>query len=230
MPSLEKAIITNTVTRERVAVMFNPEQYTLSRDVNYAQHAVPGLSAQITQFVSGNLQTLEMELLVDTVEEHRHGSRVLNRTGDDVRKLTGKLAALMDVDPTTHAPPVLVFTWGESLTFTCVLARMSQSFIMFRPDGSPVRARLQVTFNEFRNRELEAKEVKRETADYTKTYQVRQGESLAGIAWKVYGKPGLWRPIAIHNDIRDPGSLEPGQRLSIPRLPYRDPASGVAYR
>ena len=34
-----------------------------------------------------------------------------------------------------------MFTWG-TLSFTCVLARASQRYIMFQPDGVPVRARV----------------------------------------------------------------------------------------
>ena len=60
---------------------------------------------------------------------------------------------------------------------------------MFLPDGTPVRARLQVTFNEFRNTELEAKEIKRETADYTKRHVVGQGETLAAIAAEATATP-----------------------------------------
>ena len=159
----EKAIITNTVTSERIPVMFNPEEYSVNRDNNFAQTAVPGLSAPILQFVHGNMQTLEMELFVDSYEEHRNGSQVLNHAGDDVRTLTSQITSLLDIDPTTHAPPVLLFTWG-SLSFSCVLARANQRFILFLPTGIPVRARMQVTFNEFRNIDLEAKEIKKETA------------------------------------------------------------------
>ena len=39
-------------------MLFNPEEYTLNRDINYAQAAIPGLSAPILQFVNGNMQTL----------------------------------------------------------------------------------------------------------------------------------------------------------------------------
>src|SRR5438128_7804393 len=168
---LEKALITNTVTNQMIPVLFNPEEYTVNRENNFAQAAVPGLSAPILQFVHGNMQTLEMELFLDTYEEHREASRVLNKARDDVRNFTRRITDLMQIDSTTHAPPVLLFTWA-SLSFTCVLARASQRFIMFRPDGIPVRARLQVTFNEFRNTEMEAKEVKRESPDHTKTYEV----------------------------------------------------------
>src|SRR5215831_4304759 len=153
--AFEKAIVTNTVTGDHIPVLFNPEEYTLNRDINYAQAAIPGLSAPILQFVHGNMQTLEMELFLDTYEQHREGSRVLNQAQEDVRNLTRKITDLMNINATTHAPPVLLFTWA-SLSFTCVLARASQRFIMFLPDGTPVRAKVQVTFNEFRNVDFEA--------------------------------------------------------------------------
>jgi nucleoid-associated protein YgaU len=134
----------------------------------------------------------------------------------------------MAIDPATHAPPILLFTWG-SLSFTCVLARAGQRYTMFLPSGVPVRARLQVTFNEFRNVDLEAKEIKRETSSYTRRYVVTQGETLDSIAVKTYGDPALWRPIAILNGIIDPRRLEAGVRLVVPQLPFRDPDTGAMY-
>jgi hypothetical protein len=228
MPSLEKAVLTNTNTGERFPVQFNPEEYSLNKDINYAQAVVPGLSAPILQFVSGSLQTLEMELLVDTLEEHASGGRTLNGPGEDVRSQTSRIARLMEIDPATHAPPVLLFTWA-SLSFTCVLARLSQRFILFLQDGRPVRARLQATFNEFRNADLEAKEVKRETADYSRAHTVTQGETLSSIAARAYGDPTLWRPIALRNGIQNPRRLAAGLRLLVPQLPFRDPGSGKVY-
>jgi len=227
--SLEKATLTNTVSGERIPVMFNPEDYTLNKDINYAQVGVPGLSSPILQFVHGNSQTLEMELFLDTYEEHKASGRTLNQAGEDVRKLAKQVTDLMNIDPSTHAPPVLLFVWA-SLSFTCVLSRASSRFIMFLSDGTPVRARLQVTFTEFRNAELEAKEIKRETADYTKLYTVGQGETLAAIAFQTYGNPMLWRPIALRNGIDNPRRLQTGARLIIPLLPYRDPESGEVFQ
>jgi contractile injection system tube protein/LysM domain-containing protein len=225
---MEKAIITNTLTGQKIPVMFNPEEYTLNREINYAQSVIPGLSGPVLQFVSGNMQTLEMELFVDTYEEHRFGARVLNSAQSDLRDFTSQITDLMNIQPASHGPPVLLFTWA-SLSFTCVLARASQRFIMFLPDGTPVRARLQVVFNEFRNVDLEAKEVKRETADFTKRYTVNQGETLSGIAGSNYGDPALWRVIALANAIDRPRPLAAGQELVLPNLPYRDPDSGIVY-
>jgi nucleoid-associated protein YgaU len=224
--ALEKATITNTVTGNVIAVLFNPEEYTVNSEVTYAQSAIPGVSGPLLQFVHGNMATLEMELLLDTQEAHT--GRTQNSANSDVRVLVAAITDLMTIDSTTHAPPVLLFTWG-SLTFTCVLARASQKYQMFLPTGIPVRARMQVTFNEFRNIELEAKEIKRQTADYTKRRVVGQGETLSSIAADVYDDPTVWRPLALVNAIEDPSSLAPGLELVVPRLPYRDPATSKVY-
>lgn len=235
---LQKAIITNTNSGEAIPVQFNPEEYTVSKDNNFAQTAVPGLSGPILQFVSGNMATLDMELLVDTYEEHREGDRLVNRAGEDVRKLTREITDLMTIDPKTHAPPVLTFTAVASpsyhqpgfVSFTCVLSRASQRFIMFALDGTPLRARLQVTFQEYTNGELEAKEIKRETSDFSHIYEVGQGETLSAIAGRILGNPRSWRAIARRNGVENPRRLEAGTRLIIPKLPYRDPATGEVHR
>lgn len=226
--SLEKAVITNTVSGERIPVQFNPEEYTLNREINYAQAAIPGLSAPILQFVHGNMQTLQMELFLDSYEQHKVGSTTVNAAQSDVRILVRRVTDLMSIDPATHAPPVLLFTWG-SLAFTCVLANCSQRFTMFLPDGIPVRARLTVTFNEYRNIDLEAKEVKRETSDYSKRHVVSQGETLSSIAGAEYGDPRLWRVIAIANRLQSARNLALGLKLLVPNMPYRDPESGKVY-
>jgi hypothetical protein len=217
--TLEKATITNCFTNDDITVMFNPEEYTFNKDVNFAQAQVPGLSSPLLQFVNGNLRTLELELLLDTYNDDRR----------DVRPLVERLTNLMEVDPAKHAPPILLFTWGETLSFSCVLARATQRFVMFLGDGTPVRARVQVTFNEYKNAELEAKEVKRETADYSKVHEVVQGETLASIAARVYSDARAWRPIALRNGIDDPRSVAVGARLLIPPLPFRDPETGTVH-
>jgi nucleoid-associated protein YgaU len=223
--ALEKALITNTNSRAAIAVMFNPSDYTLTRDINYAQAAVPGLSAPLLQFVNGSAPALEMELFLDTYETNVQNGRTLNQAGDDVRKLTSQVTGLMDIDPSTHAPPVLLFTWA-SLSFTCVLARVAQKFTMFQPDGTPVRARLQVVFQGYNNGNTEQKEVKRETAEYSQTYLTAAGDNLSLVAWRAYGNAALWRPIGLYNAIVDPLRLTVGTPLYIPKLPFTDPETG----
>jgi Contractile injection system tube protein len=226
--TLEHATLTNLDTGQRSEVLFNPDEYTLSKDNNFAQAAIFGLSSPLLQFVNGNLQTLEMALFFDTMESHKRAGATLNPAMGDVRKLIQPVVDLMAINPATHAPPIVLFAWG-SLTFTGVLAKASQHFTMFADSGAPIRARLQVTFNEFRGQLQEAKEVKRQTADYTRSVQVGEQQTLSDIAGVVYGDPTKWRPIAIANGILDARRLTTGAHLTVPRLPYRDPDTGEVH-
>lgn len=215
---LAKARITIEHTGRFFEVMFNPEEYTLSRDNNFASQAVPGLSSPLLQFVHGNLRTLEMELFFDTFEQHR-----------DVREESQKVVSLLDIDSELHAPPVLRVAWA-SLQFRCVLARASQKYILFFEDGRPARARLTVSFQEYVDPGRENREVKRQTANFSKSHAVVQGETLSAIAGRFYKDPRMWRPIAIENGLDDPRALTTGQTLLIPPIPYVDPESGEVLR
>lgn len=212
--ALAKANITIEHTGERFDVMFNPEEYSLNKDNTYASQAIPGLGSPILQFVHGNLRTLEMELFFDTTDAR-----------SDVREKTQKVVDLLKINSDLHAPPVVRVAWG-SLQLRCVLARAGQKFIKFLDDGRPTRARISVSFSEFVDPEREAKEVNRQTADYSKGYTVQHGDTLASIATRFYDNPALWRPIAVANSLDDPRALSPGQALQVPALPFLDPASG----
>lgn len=219
---LAKIKITVEHTGESFKVLFNPEEYTINKDNNFASQAIPGLSGPLLQFVHGNMRTLEMELFFDTYDTKSLPKR-------DVREETHRVVKLTTIDPALHAPPILRVSWA-SLQFRCVLARVSQKFILFSDDGTPVRARLNCTFNEFIDAEREAKEISRQTANFSKVHVVTQGETLNMIAAKHYDNAQVWRPIAIINDLVDPRDLFPGQSLRIPALPFIDPESGEVLR
>lgn len=211
---LTKLLITVEHSGEKIEVMFNPEEYTVNKDNNFASQAIPGLSSPLLQFVNGNLRTLEMELLFDTSEKRQ-----------DVRDETNKIVKLLAIDSELHAPPILIVSWA-SLQLRCVLARVGQKYTMFADDGRPIRARLTVSFQEKVEAEREAKEVNRQTADFSKVHVVKLGETLSGIAAKYYNNPETWRPIAIANRIADPRVIAAGQALRVPSLPFTDSESG----
>ena len=211
---LAKAKILIEATGEQFEVKFNPEEYTINKDNNFAAQNVPGLSGPLLQFVHGNMRTLEMELFFDTYEQNR-----------DVREDTTKITDLLKINRDLHAPPIVQISWA-SLQFRGVLVRAGQKFILFFPDGRPARARIACTFHEFIDPTREAKEVDRQTANFSKTHVVVEGETVSGIAGRLYNDPQLWRPIAIANEISNPRSLTPGQSLIVPSLPFVDPESG----
>ena len=209
--AVRPAVLINRDTNTSVEVLFNPAEYSLNKDVTFAQAAVFGLGSPVIQFVNGNVRTLELELLFDSLEEHTRAGRTLNAAGSDVRVLLKPVLDLLEINPETHAPPQMQFAWAD-FTFNGVVTRAQQRFLMFRETGTPVRARLQLSMTEVKDPLEEAKEVKRRTADFSRIEQVTDGDTLAGIAARRYGDPARWRPIAIANDVDDPAGCRPGCR------------------
>jgi hypothetical protein len=214
---LEHLTITIEGTDTTIKVLYDPEEYTISKDNNFATQGVPGLGSPIVQFVNGNQRTLELELFFDTWDTPELPKK-------DVRLQTQQIADLMVIDPELHAPPVLIVAMA-SLQFRCVLSRASQRFVLFTKGGMPVRARVSCTFIEYLDPALEAKKANLQSVDFSKVHVVTLGESLSGIAGDFYDNPQLWRPIAIANGIANPRSIVAGQSLRVPSLPFVDPDS-----
>lgn len=191
---------------DSIKVLFNPTEYAIERSNRLQSTAVPGLPAPAVQFIAGSGETLTMDLLFDTYEQ-----------GADVRGYTGKVTALLDLDPDLHAPPVCMVVWGK-LQFKAILESVSQRFTMFMETGVPVRATLRATFREYRT--MSEQQLKRTAsqADQTKQVTVKQGETLWAIAGREYGDPGKWRHIARANGIVNPQKVPAGSRLVIPPL------------
>ncbi len=198
---------------DEIAVQFNPEEISVDKSVTYAEQEVPGLDAPFQQFVSGDAETLSVELFFDVYED-REGEP------DDVRKLTNKVNTLLLVDGERHAPPLVKFAWGK-LSFQSVIESANTTFTMFRADGTPVRARMDVTFREYTPPAQQLAEEPRHSPDTTTVHRVAEGDTLWGIANDEYGKPGAWRVIARANEIVNPRELERGTELRIPALERR---------
>lgn len=194
---------------EAIPVRFNPTDYNLDKSTTFADQSLPGFTSPVTQFAGGEAETLSMELFFDTYEDTEE---------KDVRvQYTDRIDELLEVDGETHAPPICRFIWG-GLDFKCVLESAQKQFTMFLENGTPVRARVNVTFKEYRPPDWQRRENPRESADRTKRHRVTEDETLWLIAAAEYGDARRWRPIADANGITNPRTLQPGDELVIPTL------------
>jgi len=232
---LERLTISYERSDEPIEALFNPNEITLSRSLQWEEHrrAVLGGEAYTqtqARFRYVAAETFSIELLFDTYES-RSGTSWRGAIRDalvpvnpfqrggatDVRQHTRKLALLAEVNQHLHRPPICELRWGEFDIFTGVLTSISQHFTLFLEDGTPVRATVTCDFVESvptglaRARELNS-------ADVDKTRQVRRGDTLQSLAAQEYSDPRLWRHIATANGIVNPRDLRPGTMLTIPKL------------
>jgi nucleoid-associated protein YgaU len=196
-----------------VQVMYNPKEFTIDSSTQFQRSAMPGLQTPITQFVSGQTQTLSLDLFFDTYEDKT-----------DVRLHTAQVTNLLKIDSDIHAPPVCRFEWGVPLSlekgvfFQGVFDKVTQKFTMFLDSGMPVRATLSVSISEYRSIEEQTVRIKFQSSDRTKVRVLKQGDQLWYIAEQEYGDPAQWRLIADANNIGNPRLLPTGTEVILPPL------------
>jgi hypothetical protein len=193
---------------KEIEILYFPPEYSVEKSNSFTEISIPGLESPYLQYIKGNAGSITLEVFYDTYEE-----------GTDVRELADQLSNLMNIDPKLHAPPPLRFIWGmlSAEPFICVLERVTKRFTMFRSDGVPVRARLNITLKEYKM-ELNIRERTVQSPDRSKAYITKQGDSLWLIAAEEYGDPTMWRAIAEANKIDNPRILETGKEIIIPPL------------
>lgn len=215
---LEKASIYNVDTdQEVVKCLFNPTEYTFTKTNSWQPARVMGQNLPIAQFLGGGAWTLTMSLFFDSYGDDDPA---------DIRDHTEKVVKLMKIDPKLKdpknkegRPPRVLFRWGQSWSFKAVISSITQRFTLFLPNGTPVRATLDVTFQQVEEDGTYPKTNPTSYAEVQKVHVVVPGETIDAIAFEEYGDSALWKLIADHNELDDPLRLRPGQRLAIPAAP-----------
>jgi hypothetical protein len=224
---LQKAYFENFDTKDkdnnRIEVQFNPTDLNFSKTAQFAEIAIPGLDSPVLQFIHGGTETLTVELFFDTSESG------VGPLAKSVTEYTDKFYKLVKQDPNTHAAPRCRFSWGEPLTFEpgvkysnapfwfqCVVESVDRKFLLFSPEGVPLRARLTVKMREYKTVDEMVSELK--SADHTKARVLKRRERLDQISAREYETPAEWRRIADENQIENPRRVAPGTILRIPPL------------
>jgi nucleoid-associated protein YgaU len=199
------------------SVQFNPTEYTLNKAAQIAEIAIPGIDSPILQFIRGQNEKLTLDLFFDTTTTKDRG---MGANARDVRELTRSIYQLVKIQPDTHAPPRITFSWGQGLSFKAIVESVQQKFTLFNPAGIPLRATLSVTFREYKTLEQQISEMNLKSSDHTKRREVKLGDTLSAIAFQEYRDAQAWRHIADANPdvVANPRRLVPGTILDIPPL------------
>jgi nucleoid-associated protein YgaU len=190
-----------------INLKFNPAEYKLTKENNFAEVPLPGLESPPLQYVRGGARVLSMDLLADTSDELKDVRDEYVKPLENAQLKNTKL----------HAPPILAFMWAGQV-FKGVLTSLDVTYTLFHIDGKPLRAKLAVKLKEYLTVQEQQRKREGTSPDVEKRYVVRTGETLSSIAAAVYRDPALWRKVADANRITDPRSLTPGTVLTVPRL------------
>jgi len=218
-------------------VQVNPASYSLGKRINYQNTRPPGSQESTATFNNSGPSTLQFEIVfdgtgvIDTAslldeiplagaiasafaeDEEFHVDEQILKFEEIVYKLDGEI----------HQPNKVQIFWGK-LQFEGALSSINYSYTLFQPDGSPLRAKANCTFQGTKTGEQIALEENLSSSDLTHLHEVKEGDNLPLLAQKVYGNSELYLEIARVNKLINFRRLQAGTRVSLPPIEKKSKA------
>ena len=204
---------------EPMTVYINPEKYSHSYKVCYNNVQAQGANGSLFTFNQIGTETVDFELVFDgtgVVPSKIPG--VLPFTDDGIVKQIERFKFLVfTFQGAIHSPYYLKLSWGQ-LLFQCRLTNLSFNYTLFKPDGTPLRARAHATFIGFNDETTLALKANKTSPDLSHVLTVKAGDTLPLMCFHTYGSSAYYIQVARVNGLSDFRDLVVGTQLLFPPL------------
>ena len=201
------------------SVYINPEKYSHSYQICWNDVQAQGSSGGSPNFNKIPSDKVSFELVFDgtgVVPTAIPG--VLPFTEDGVAQQVEAFKKLVfNYQGNIHSPNFLKLSWG-TLLFKCRLKSLEVSYTLFKPDGTPLRARANATFIGYNDEVELALRARKSSPDLSHLVTVRAGDTLPLLCDRIYGDSRYYVQVARANGLAGFRGLEAGTRLLFPPL------------
>jgi hypothetical protein len=201
------------------SVYINPEKYSHSYKICWSNVQAQGSSGYSSKFNKMGPEKVEFELVFDgtgVVPGKIPGASLFLEDG-----ITKQIARFKDLiftyQGSIHSPNFLKIAWGK-FTFQCRLESLNFTYTLFKPDGTPLRARANATFIEYKSEEELALEANKTSPDLSHVLTVKAGDILPLMCFQIYGSSAYYVQVARVNGLTDFRNLGVGTQLLFPPL------------
>jgi hypothetical protein len=198
-------------------VMINPDKYTRTYKICYNDVQGQGSSTGSPKFNKIKSEVVKLELVFDGTGVVPSPLPGVIPYGED--GITGQIAKFEAVafDGKIHSPKFLRLLWG-TFDFRCRLTTLAINYTLFKPDGTPLRARADADFVQYTAEEEAAKEANQTSPDLSHVVVVKAGDTLPLLCYGVYGSSAFYPQVARVNGLIDFRQLAVGSQLLFPPL------------
>lgn len=207
---------TPTPKGKSISLLINPSELSLLRKTKYAG-AVPlgdtGSGRSFSRMQPGKLDfstVFDGTGVVPVPSNLKLPSEVedqLNALNDVVYTYNGK----------QHEPNVVQVLWGR-LAFYGRLTSFNIEYTLFRPNGAPLRAKVDMSFQGYKNPQESALEANKSSPDLSHSVVVTEGDTLPLLCHRIYGDSRYYVDVARFNGLHAFRALKPGLTLHFPPL------------
>lgn len=198
---------------DRIPFQFNPKELSIQKSAKWERKPARGATtAGPPEFTGADACKMTLEIFFDATDT-MDGS-VVSRVEQLFRCCVPTEQSLTSKK---GSPPLAVLHWGKVTTFAAFVTSVQAKYTLFTPDGTPIRATCSVAMEEMPGDPLKQNPTSGALAARA-MHTVVAGDSLASIAYREYGDPTMWRPLASFNGIDDPIRLRSGTTVLVPSL------------
>jgi hypothetical protein len=202
----------SAVSGDPYEVMMNPESIKWNRSITYNEQQPIDSSSPEQKYKSTPSDNLSFDLVIDC-------TGIVDAKRTDLAK---EIKVLEDIIFTyngkIHRPNYVKIQWGANIIFFSVLKTFNTTYTLFKPDGSPLRAKVSLSFGEYTSSKKRNQEEKKSSPDLTHLIEAVEGESLPQLCNKVWNSPYYYTQVAKYNGLNKFRHLKGGQQLIFPPL------------
>ncbi len=197
-------------------LMINPSTFDDSSSICYNNDKTFGQAGQSIRFGSIGTRKIGFEIVLDGtgVVNLFPPAAKLKSVNDQIDDLK-ELVAVYEGDK--HTPNVIQIVWGTFI-FYGALDSMTVNHTLFKASGDPLRSKVKLSFVEYKTPKEITNEANMTSPDLTHIIEVRDGDSLPLLCYKIYKNSAYYLQVANLNNLRNFRKLIPGSKLIFPPL------------
>ena len=201
------------------SVFINPASYARSYKILYNDRQAQGSNGPSPKFNRTLSDTVKFELVFDgtgVVGSPLPG--VVPFMEDGIKtQIDNFMNLVFKYNGNIHSPNFLEISWG-TLLFKCRLSTLDINYTLFKPDGTPLRARANALFTSFLSESDLARQANKNSPDLSHVVTVKGGETLPLLCYRIYGSSIYYLEIARVNGLAHFRDLVVGTQLLFPPL------------
>ena len=190
-----------------VILQFNPESFSERFFLRYDNQQPQNASSSDPRYISTPSPTFSLEFILDGT----------GASGDkrEVEAEVGFFKGLLRANNEIHRPPTLILVYGTFLA-KVVIRSMDINYTMFRPNGTPLRAKVRCQFEKKENPLLKLIEDNFLSPDLTREYRVQEDDTLPKLCKAIYDNPRFNIAVARANNLTTIRKPRVGSQLIFP--------------
>jgi nucleoid-associated protein YgaU len=190
-------------------LQINPESYKHQHTTRYTKNDSTDTAGVTTKFYVQAPQKISFDFYLDATGVVPGVTSV----PDEIAKFK---AVAYSYNGNIHSPFYLTITWGTSNKFNCRLTSLTIDYTLFAPDGTPLRAKLSVGFDQYLSPQEINQASGKSSPDLTHSRTVVAGDTLPVMCYNIYGDCKYYVWVARYNKLNHFRALQPGTIIYFP--------------